>query len=240
VKRILVVDDEKQMVRTLCDIMRVHGWEADGRFDGEAGVEAVRETAYDVVLMDIKMTGINGVEALRAMRALRPRLPVILMTAYASRELLEQAVVEGALEVLSKPVALTLLTEKLEGVLNTGVPILVVDDDREYLSTLGDILRKKGYNALEAASLDEALRVLEQKEPVAAVLDLRLNHVEPSEVVLAIRRLSPAVTLILYSGYPQLLDATTSELPPGLVHAALRKPFHPDQLLELLDDIARS
>jgi DNA-binding NtrC family response regulator len=240
VKRILVVDDEKQMVRTLCDILRVHGWEADGRFDGESGVEAVRDTAYDVVLMDIKMTGMNGVEALREMRALRPRIRVILMTAYASRELLEQAVVEGALEILSKPVPLPLLTGKLESALTNGVPILVVDDDREYLSTLGDILTKKGYKALEAASLEEALRVLEKNEPVAAVLDLRLNHVEPSEVVLAIRRLSPAVALILYSGYPKLLDDTTSELPPGFVHAALHKPFQPDQLLELLDGIARN
>src|SRR6185436_7396406 len=91
-KRILVVDDERQMTRTLCDILALHGWETDARHSGEEAVAAVHETDYDAVLMDVKMEGINGVEALQQIRERRPSARVILMTAYSSAELLEQAV----------------------------------------------------------------------------------------------------------------------------------------------------
>src|SRR5690606_30443957 len=128
---------------------------------------------------------------------------------------------EGALEVLRKPVPLPLLTARLESALRDGLPILVVDDDPDFLRTLGGVLRTRGYDALEADSLERALQVLEQRAPVAAVLDLRLDSLEPRDVVLAIKRLSPAVAVILYSGHPKLLDETTSELPSGCIHAAL-------------------
>ena len=67
-RRILIVDDEKQMVRTLADIVRLNGWEPDGAYSGEAAVEAVRKRNYSVVLMDVRMAGITGVEALKAMK----------------------------------------------------------------------------------------------------------------------------------------------------------------------------
>ena len=238
-RRILVVDDDRQMVRTLCDILRLRGWDAEGRFSGEEGVEAVHREPFDAVLMDIKMTGMNGVEALRAMKKAKPMVCVVLMTAYASNELLDRAVEEGALEVLTKPVPLRELSERLEEVLSVGRPVLVVDDDGAYFSEMAVRLRAKGYEALAAGTLDEALAVLESAHPVAAVLDLPLDHLEPKDVVLAIKRLSPAVTLILSSGTPQLLDQTTTELPKGFVHATLKKPFPPEKLLELLDDVAR-
>jgi two-component system, NtrC family, response regulator HydG len=237
VKRILVVDDDRQMVRTLCDILSLHGWAAEGAFSGERAVEAVGRDAYDAVLMDIKMTGMDGVEALRAMKKARPGVRVLLMTAYASNELLERAVEEGALEILTKPVSLPLLTSRLEEMLNGGFPVLVVDDDDAFLDALGSMLRDRGYEALEAASLEEALGVLEEENPVAAVLDLPLDHLDAREVVLAIKRLSPAVTLILYSRQPELLEEARADLPSGWIHATLRKPFPPERLLELLDDV---
>jgi DNA-binding NtrC family response regulator len=239
VKRILVVDDDRQMVRTLCDILSLRGWQAVGKFSGEEAVEAVRDEDFGAVLMDIKMTGMNGVEALTAMKKARPSVRVFLMTAYSSSELIRRAVEEGALEVLSKPVPLPLLTARLEAVLSNGLPVLVIDDDGDYLAALASTLEEEGYEALRASSLEEALAVLERQHPVAAVLDLPLDHLEPKDVVLTIKRMSPAVTLILCSGTPQLLDATTTQLPSGLVHATLRKPFPPERLLELLDDVSR-
>ena len=60
------------MVRTLIDIVRLQGWNPDGAHSGEEAVEAVRENAYQAVLMDVRMAGINGVDAFKAMKALRP------------------------------------------------------------------------------------------------------------------------------------------------------------------------
>jgi DNA-binding NtrC family response regulator len=236
-RRILIVDDEEEMVRTLGDIVRLHGWEADGAFSGEAAIECVRKQDYSVVLMDVRMAGITGVEALKAMKEVRPGIRVILMTAYTATEILAEAEREGALRILSKPVALDGLLLVLEQATKESRCVLVVDDDAAFLRTLRKLLEQNGYGTLTAETLDEALGMLESGFPSAVILDLRLEGVTAPETVLAIKRVSPSVALILCSGHRAALDETVSSLPARLIHASLHKPFAPDALLNILDEV---
>lgn len=236
-RRILIVDDEKQMVRTLTDIVRLHGWEADSAYSGETAVDAVGKQDYSVVLMDVRMAGITGVEALKEMKAIRPGIRVILMTAYTATEILAEAEREGALRILSKPVALPGLLEVLEQATRESRCVLVVDDDAAFLKTLRKLLEKNGYGTLTARTLDEALGMLESGFPAAVILDLRLDGITAPETVLAIKRVSPSVALILCSGHPAALDETVSSMSPRLIHASLHKPFPPDALLGILNEV---
>jgi len=238
--RVLIVDDERLMVKTLGDIVRLHGWEADGAYSGESAVEAVRGKEYAVVLMDIRMTGINGVEAFKAMKEIRPDIRVVLMTAYTATEVLAEAEREGAVRILSKPVALAGLIEVLEQASLNLRSVLVVDDDAAFLRTLSRLLEHNGYSTLTANNLDDAIEMLETQSPGAVVLDLRLEGVTAPETVLAIKHVSPSVALILCSGYPAALDAATSAMPARLIHASLHKPFAPSALLGLLNDVFAS
>jgi len=113
-RRVLIVDDDRQMVETLQNVLRLHGWESDGVYSGEQAIEAVRRTPFAVVLMDLKMTGMDGVSALRSIRAERPRLPVLLMTAFATRETILLAEQEGAVRVFPKPFEPAVLLQNLE------------------------------------------------------------------------------------------------------------------------------
>jgi DNA-binding NtrC family response regulator len=238
--RVLIVDDERLMVKTLGDIVRLHGWEADGAYSGESAVEAVRGKEYAVVLMDIRMTGINGVEAFKAMKEIRPDIRVVLMTAYTATEVLAEAEREGAVRILSKPVALAGLIEVLEQASINLRSVLVVDDDAAFLRTLSRLLEHNGYSTLTAKNLDDAIEMLETQSPGAVVLDLRLEGVTAPETVLAIKHVSPSVALILCSGYPAALDAATSAMPARLIHASLHKPFAPSALLGLLNEVFAS
>ncbi|HEX6534445.1 MAG TPA: response regulator [Gemmatimonadaceae bacterium] len=238
-RRVLVVDDDRQMVRTLRDILALHGWDTDGAHSGEEAVAAVRAGDYAVVLMDVRMSGMSGVEALRAMRAERPGIQVILMTAYTASDLLAEAEREGALRILPKPVELRQLMAVLDTLLHDARCVLVVDDDPAFLRTTAALLRARRFEVLEARSLDQALATLEREAPGAVVLDLRLDHVEPRDCVLAIKRVSPAVALILYSGHPTTLDRTAASVPASWIRGTLQKPFAPDRLTALLDDIFR-
>ena len=100
---ILVVDDDtahRTMLRTL-----VGGWgyaiaEAD---DGEAAIRRVREQAYDLVLMDVRMLKVSGLEALAAVKAINPAIPVVIMTAFSSVETAVAALKQGAHDYLTKP-----------------------------------------------------------------------------------------------------------------------------------------
>ncbi len=232
--RILVVDDDRQIVRTLCDILRLEGWEVDGVFTGEEAVAAVARRRYPVVLMDIRMPGMDGVEAFKAMKAAQPPPRVVFMTAYTAADLIQEAEREGALKVVAKPVDLTALLQLLKEAVSAERPILVVDDDPAFLRTLCDLLRERGYHAIPAQTLDTALRKLEADTPAVVLLDLRLDDIEPSQAVLAIKRVSPAVILILYSGHPPTLDETATAVPADWVYAYLRKPFPVDRLMGLL------
>jgi two-component system response regulator HydG len=100
---VLVVDDDsahRTMLRTL-----IGGWgyavsEAD---DGSTAVEKIKETAFDLVLMDVRMVKVSGLEALETIKAVNPAIPVIIMTAYSSVETAVKALKQGAHDYLTKP-----------------------------------------------------------------------------------------------------------------------------------------
>jgi two-component system response regulator HydG len=100
---ILVVDDDtahRTMLRTL-----VGGWGYDisEAEDGEVAIARVRERAYDLVLMDVRMLKVSGIEALAAIKNLNPAIPVVIMTAYSSVETAVDALKQGAHDYLTKP-----------------------------------------------------------------------------------------------------------------------------------------
>ena len=112
-RRILLVDDDIGMVETLRDILSLHGWEVTPADSGEAAVAAHLESDFDVVLMDLKMPGMDGVTASRKMRERNPELPVIIMTAHDTAHLQRNAEQEGLRAVLRKPIDLTQLIPML-------------------------------------------------------------------------------------------------------------------------------
>ncbi|MGE3275519.1 MAG: response regulator [Vicinamibacterales bacterium] len=232
---VLVVDDDRQMVRTLSAVLNLHGWEVVGAYSGEEALEVFDRQPFDAVVMDVRMPGISGVEAFREIHARQPGVPVILMTAYAAQELLAQAQQEGALRILSKPVPLPALTELLEDVAGRQQTVLLVDRDKAGLTELARTLEEAGRRVVEAETLPDALALLERREPGAVVLDLNLGEMHPADAVLAIRHVSPAVALILATLHREQLARTLDRLPPGTVYATLVKPFPPNELVELLD-----
>jgi DNA-binding NtrC family response regulator len=234
---VLVVDDDRQMVKTLSAVLQLHGWSTIPAYSGEEAIRTAEAREFSAVLMDVKMPGINGVDAFRAIRRAHPLMPVILMTAYAAHDLLEQAEREGALMVMNKPVSWPTLIGLLDRASPQRRSVLLVDDDPEFLSTLGEVVTAHGVSVLRAQSLPEALRFLDAQAPAIVVLDLRLEGIQPADAVVAIKELSPAVILILCTGYPHLLDQTLAAIPHGWVHAGLTKPFAPERLLEVLDGL---
>lgn len=110
-RRALVVDDDRAMVKTLADILQLEGWRVA---TAQSGIDAVaiagRET-FDVVVMDIRMPGMDGVDAYKAIKATQPSARVVLMTAYAAQDRIEEATREGVLRILAKPVDLSALIE---------------------------------------------------------------------------------------------------------------------------------
>src|SRR4051794_20156576 len=81
--RILVVDDDSYVSRTLLDLLSQHGFQGTRADSGEAALEALAKSAYDLVLLDVRMPGLNGFDTCARIRERHgPSLPVIILTAF--------------------------------------------------------------------------------------------------------------------------------------------------------------
>ena len=102
--RCLVVDDQRGTRMTLAGIIEDQGFEVAQAEDGYEAIRAVTDGAYDLVFMDIKMPGINGVQSFREIKKISPESVVVMMTGFAVNDLIEEAMEEGAYSVLFKPI----------------------------------------------------------------------------------------------------------------------------------------
>ncbi len=107
--RILVVDDDKNMAKTLVKILLTKGYSAATAYTGEEAMNLVQKDHFDCVLSDIKMPEMTGVELFKELQGYSPDLPIILMTAYVHSELLTESVANGVVAVLNKPLDYDLL-----------------------------------------------------------------------------------------------------------------------------------
>jgi two-component system, NtrC family, response regulator HydG len=113
--KILVVDDEESHRIMLRAVLKEEGYEVAEATDGAEAVKAVEQQPFDLILLDIRMTTMDGIEALAEVRKISPLVPVLIMTAYASVKTAVEALKAGAFEYLTKPLdtdELKILMEK--------------------------------------------------------------------------------------------------------------------------------
>ncbi|MGA1581737.1 MAG: sigma-54-dependent transcriptional regulator [Saprospiraceae bacterium] len=101
--RILVVDDEASIRKTLREILEFEKYQVDEASDGMDALARIKQQVYDVVLMDIKMPKMDGMDALERLRLIRPDLPVIMISGHANIDTAVDAVKKGAFDFISKP-----------------------------------------------------------------------------------------------------------------------------------------
>jgi DNA-binding NtrC family response regulator len=234
--KILVVDDDRRIVKTTCDILKIKGHEPVASYTGEEGVEQVRRDPPDCVLMDIKMPGISGVEALRQMKAIIPDLPVILVSAYATEENMEEAESAGAYAVISKPLDFQMILSFLS-LLRKEESILVVDDDPAFCKTLKDILTLRGFQVETECDPQKVLGHLDKNYKLAIVLDLKLGAVDGTDVLKAVRAKYPSKPVVLVTGYRAEMGSSIEKGRKVGAYTCLYKPLEMDTLFRVIEEI---
>jgi two-component system, NtrC family, response regulator HydG len=115
---ILVVDDDQAHRFMLVAMLSQWGWQATEADDGTTAVAAVGKQPFDAILMDVRMTRMDGMEALLKIHALNPAIPVVIMTAYSSVDDAVAAIKAGAHDYLTKPLDFDRLRLTLEKALD--------------------------------------------------------------------------------------------------------------------------
>ena len=104
-KPILIVDDEKNIRLTLAQSLEPLGFEIDTAVNGEEALEKVKNADFELLLLDLRLPGMDGMEVLRRIRELRPDIRIIMLTAYGTIDLAVTALKLGAADFIQKPFA---------------------------------------------------------------------------------------------------------------------------------------
>lgn len=111
--RVLIVDDEEELVSALVERLNLRGFVATGVTAGSDALEFLESKECDVVLLDVKMPGLGGLEVIKRIKADRPRLEVVLLTGHGSVKSVEEGMALGAFDYLMKPVKIDNLVRVL-------------------------------------------------------------------------------------------------------------------------------
>lgn len=130
--KVLMVDDEEDFVKTLAERMKMRDLDTDVALNGEQALQFVKDDVPDVMVLDLKMPGIDGMEVLKRVRKAYPQVQVIILTGHGSEKDEAEARRLGAFAYLQKPV-----------------------DIEKLIRTLKDAYKKKMQDAMVAATFAE-------------------------------------------------------------------------------------
>lgn len=151
--KVLLVDDEENFVNTLAQRLRIRGLNVDVVYDGEQALSYILKIEPDVIVLDLKMPGLNGIGVLREIKKFNPDIQVIVLTGHGTENDEVEARELGGFDFLRKPAAIDLLLskiseaywEKFEDVLNKF--FLKVYTEADFVARTCEELEKFGFIA---------------------------------------------------------------------------------------------
>jgi two-component system OmpR family response regulator len=111
--RVLIVDDEEAFANNISKLISKRGYEVKAVYNGQSAVEALDEFDFDVIILDLKMPGLDGLATLKIIKGKKPAVEVIILTGHGSWDSGVDGIQMGAFDFLMKPVRFDDLYEKV-------------------------------------------------------------------------------------------------------------------------------
>ncbi len=233
---VLVVDDQVGMLETFTDILEDRGFSVVTAEDGFSAIKKVKEQSFDIIFMDIKMPGINGVQTYREIKKINPKIAVIMMTAYSVEDLIKEAIDEGAYTVIYKPFDMDKVIQTIERVLKTNL-ILVVDDRLEDRETLKDILESKGHKVKTAGDGYQAIELVKQGRFDIIFIDVKMPGIDGVKTFEEVHKIKPDIPVIMVTGYS--VEELVKEAIDKGAYACVYKPLDMDKILKIIEEVKK-
>ena len=162
--KILVVDDERAIRRSLQEILEMEGFAVEEAADGVEAIQKIKDGAYDLILCDIKMPKADGLEVLAAAKEARPDVPFILISGHGTIETAVDAVKGGAFDYISKPPDLNRLLITVRNAVERGSLVTETKQLRQKVS------RRAGGSAMigQSEALDKIRDTIAKVAPTDA------------------------------------------------------------------------
>ncbi|MBL8879769.1 MAG: response regulator, partial [Phycisphaerales bacterium] len=167
---VLIVDDDQNMRLTLAEILADDGYGVLTASTGEEAVDICKKFTFRLVLMDVRMPGIDGIEAFRQIRKNCVRSQIVLMSAYSDPQLQNAAIDEGALAFMPKPVPIEAINKLIAEVTSTAV--LYVGTADEFTRRVLQTISGQGFQTSVCEQLHNANQLLRQINYDVLILDV--------------------------------------------------------------------
>jgi two-component system response regulator HydG len=236
--KILVVDDNQDLLETFAMILKRRGYAVQTAVNGVSAVAKFQDQEFDVTLMDIVMPEMNGVDASKKMKELDPEASIILMTAYSDEELMQTARKQGVRQIIHKPIKIDELLAVINEAAN-GEPILIVDDDVDIRETLTKIMKLNGYEVIAAGSGEEAIMMTRKNPCQMAFIDVKLPNIDGLETLLRIKETNPDLSVVMMTGFRNEVKEALDRAQANSAVTCLYKPFDPAEAADIVRRIGK-
>jgi DNA-binding NtrC family response regulator len=210
-KTILVVEDEDIVRDSLTEWLSDSGYDVQAAQEGDEALKLIGEKDFDLVILDLRLPGKDGLQVLREARLRKPQLKGIIITAHPSVKTVVEAMKIGAVDFLSKPINLLKLERLIQRKTGTPAtqagPILIVDDELIMRESLKDWFVDLGYAVETARDGEAALRLIGEKTYGMLIVDLKLPGKNGIEVLKEAQERSPGIKGIIITAYPSVETA---------------------------------
>ncbi len=251
--RLLIVDDEQEFTASLAKVLTRRGIAVHVCENGSAALDYLARHHADVVLLDIKMPGMDGEEVFIHLQRRWPDLPVIVLTGHGDIPQAFRMSKHGVVDYLPKPCHVDELYDHVQqaarerktaarSVLQPEPPdppaandgedkpnVLLVDDEPELLAGLVNVLERRGLAVRTAVSGEDALAVLADTWIDVVVIDIKMPGMSGLELLKRIRSERPDVEVLMLTGHPRVDDASEA-IKLGAAYF-LTKPFDTAELV---------
>ncbi len=139
--KVLLVDDEKDFVETLAQRLEVRDFDVKTALDGDEALGLIRESEFDVVVLDVLMPGKDGIQTLREIKDLKPLVNVIMLTGNATVDTAIEGMKLGAYDYLMKPTETESLVEKIM----SAHKIKAEHEERIRKAEINGLLKRRGW-----------------------------------------------------------------------------------------------
>lgn len=210
--RVLIVDDEIYIREFLKKAFVNAGYDVVCVPDAAQALELLFKEPFELLLADARMPGESGISLLKKVREHQKKIPVVIYTGFVTPELEQEARQAGATEVLSKDInVFQLLTQVgkiikakdriFQGAVEPGKKLLlVVDDEQGVRRILKEFFSRKGYTVLEAASGDEAVRLVRAEKISSVLLDIRMPGMDGLKTLEELLKVNPNLGVVMATG----------------------------------------
>ncbi len=155
---ILVTDDEKSIRNTLREILEFEGYQVEEAENGRQAIEKVKSEPIDLMILDIKMKGMDGIEVLEKSKEIKAELPIIMISGHGTIKIAVEATKIGAFDFIEKPPDLNRLLISVRNALSQNE---LVEENRRIRTELNEVREMVG----QSSALDKVRKTIEKVAP---------------------------------------------------------------------------